>query len=196
MKKNLIIWGTALVLVFVAIYVTKYNNTSGSNTLFQNSPVQNNTSQSSSQGASSDNSKTNGEKAPNFTLTDLNGKKVSLEDFRGKNVYLNFWATWCPPCRNEMPEIEKVYQQYKDKDFVVLAVDLGEDKDTVKKFIEQNKYNFNVLLDSDQTVAQQYNISAIPVSYFIDKQGNVVSKRVGALSEQEMQSYVKQLIEK
>ena len=204
MKKNLIIWGTAAVLVLTALYVTKYYDRESSNTAPQSpsAQVQGDSTQSTSfqtasnQDTSSSIDSSTGQKAIDFTLTDLDGKKVSLKDFRGKSVYLNFWATWCPPCRAEMPEIEKVYQQYKDKDFVVLAVDLGEDKNTVKNFIRQNKYNFKVLLDSDQSVASQYNISAIPVSYFIDKDGNVVAKRVGALSEEEMQSYVTQLIEK
>ncbi|MCR4437185.1 MAG: TlpA disulfide reductase family protein [Clostridiales bacterium] len=192
MKKNLLIWGTALILVIVAFYVTKnYSNAKSAGTVNQTQSTQSSSSQSlNTADTTSDN------KAIDFTLTDLDGKKVSLKDFRGKNVYLNFWATWCPPCRGEMPEIEKVYQQYKDKDFVVLAVDLGEDKNTVQNFIKQNNYNFKVLLDSDQSVATKYNITAIPVSYFIDKDGNVVTKRVGALSEEEMQSYVKQLVGK
>lgn len=192
MKKNLLIWVTALILVVIAFYVTKnYNNAKSISTANQTQS----TPSSNSQSLSTDDTKADN-KAIDFTLTDLDGKKVSLKDFKGKNVYLNFWATWCPPCRSEMPEIEKVYQQYKDKDFVVLAVDLGEDKNTVKNFMQQNKYNFKVLLDSDQSVAAQYNITAIPVSYFIDKDGNIVAKRVGALSEEEMQSYVKQLIGK
>lgn len=192
MKKNLLIWVTALILIAVAFYVTKnYNNAKSTSAANQTQSTQ----ASDSQSLSTSDIKA-GNKAIDFTLTDLDGKKVFLKDFKGKNVYLNFWAAWCPPCRGEMPEIEKVYQQYKDKDFVVLAVDLGEDKNTVKSFIQQNKYNFKVLLDSDQSVAAQYNITAIPVSYFIDKDGNVVTKRVGALSEEEMQSYVKQLIGK
>lgn len=204
MKKNLILWGTAVVLVLTALFVTKYYNKGSNNTVLQSPSAQTqsaSTQDSSSQPAlnqdiSSSGDSSTGQKAIDFTLTDLDGKKVSLKDFRGKNIYLNFWATWCPPCRGEMPEIEKVYQQYKDKDLVVLAVDLGEDMNTVKDFIQQNKYNFMVLLDSDQSVAVQYNITAIPVSYFIDKDGNIVAKRVGALSEEEMLSYVEQLIGK
>lgn len=129
-------------------------------------------------------------KAIDFKLKDLNGKDVSLNDFKGKNVLLNFWATWCPPCKAEMPDIEKLYQENKNSDLVILAVNLGEDKQTVKSFIEKNKYNFDILLDSDQDVAIKYNIVSIPTSFFIDKEGNIVSKKIGAMTLEEMKSYI------
>lgn len=193
MKKNLLIWGSALVLLVTAFYVTNgYSKNKTSTT----GPNQSAAVQDSKQAQSDLNTESNdtaGEKAIDFTLVDLNGKKVSLSDFKGKNVYLNFFATWCPPCKQEMPDIEKVYQEYKDKDLVVLAVDLGEDRDTVKNFIDKNKYSFKVLLDSDQSVGEKYNISAIPVSYFIDRNGNVKAKRIGAMTKDEMKSYIGQL---
>jgi len=197
MKKNLLIWGSALVLIVSAFFVT---NSYGKNKIVATGP----SSQSeaaqrvnqSSAGNIAASTASDPEKAIDFTLKDLNGNKVSLSDFKGKNVYLNFFATWCPPCKAEMPDIEKVYQKYKDKDFVVLAVDLGEDKDTVKSFIEKNKYNFKVVLDSNQSVAEKYDITAIPVSVFIDKTGNVIAKKVGAMSSGEMELYVKMLVDK
>jgi peroxiredoxin len=134
-----------------------------------------------------------GNKAINFTLTDLDGNKVSLSDFRGKNVYLNFFATWCPPCKKEMPDIEKYYNEYKDRDFEVIVVDLGESKSTVESFISKNKYTFRVLLDSNQSVAEKYGISSIPVSYFISKDGIIVSSRVGALDKNTMKRYIDEL---
>jgi len=127
--------------------------------------------------------------ALDFKLVDLNGKEVSLSDFKGKKVFLNFWASWCPPCISEMPDIEKLYTETKDSDLVILAVNLGEDKATVKAFSDTNKYNFKILLDTDQSVGKQYNISAIPTSYFIDKEGNIVSTVKGALSLEKMKSY-------
>ncbi|HEX9061697.1 MAG TPA: redoxin domain-containing protein [Clostridia bacterium] len=129
-----------------------------------------------------------------FTLTDLNGKKVSLSDYKGKNVFLNFWATWCPPCRGEMPDIEDVYNEsLKNKDFIILAVNLGEDKDTVKAFIDSKGYHFKVLLDLDQKAGDSYGINAIPSSFFIDRNGNIQNKRVGAMSKNDIQQYIKQL---
>lgn len=209
MKKNLLIWGTALILLVVAVYITtNYNkkkdvDTSSGQAVAASDSKQSSpdTLSSSGQTTTTSDSKqtgldTSGEKAIDFTLKDLDGKKVALSDYKGKNVYLNFFATWCPPCRAEMPDIEKVYQKYKDKDFVVLAVDLGEDRNTVKSFIEKNKFNFKVLLDSDQTVGEQYSTTAIPVSIFIDKKGNIVAKKVGAMTSGEMELNVKMLIDK
>lgn len=132
-------------------------------------------------------------KAIDFKLKDLDGKTVSLSDFKGKNVYLNFWASWCPPCKAEMPDIEKLYQETKDSDLVIIAVNLGEDKETVKSFINENEYHFKVLLDPDQSVGRKYNINAIPDSYFIDKNGNINSLKVGAMTFDEMRDRVKQL---
>lgn len=121
------------------------------------------------------------QKAIDFTLTGLDGKKVNLNDLKGKSEYINFWTTWYPWCVKELPDIEKIYQEYKDKGLVVLAVDMGEDKDTVQSFIAKNNYHFDVLPDSNQRVAQAYGISSIPVSIFINKDGNIVVKLQQAL---------------
>lgn len=134
--------------------------------------------------------------AIDFTLTDLNGNIISLSSLRGKNVFLNFWATWCPPCRGEMPDMEKIYQKYKNnEDFVILAVNLGEDDSKVKSFIEKSKFHFTVLLDSDQSVAEQYQITSIPTSYFIDKDGKITARHVGSMTEAQMESYVGKLMQ-
>ncbi|WP_258881082.1 TlpA family protein disulfide reductase [Clostridium tagluense] len=131
--------------------------------------------------------------ALNFKLKDLNGKDVALSDFKGKKVFLNFWASWCGPCKAEMPTIEKLYQQTKDSDLVILTINIGEDKSTAKSFIDNNKYNFTVLVDSNQNVAAQYNISALPTSFFIDKEGNIVSTIKGGLTLEEMKNNISKL---
>lgn len=128
--------------------------------------------------------------AQDFKLKDLDGKEVSLNDLKGKKIFLNFWATWCPPCRAEMPEIEKLYQETKGSDLVILAVDIDEDRSIVKSFIDQSKYNFKVLLDMDAKVASAYNISSIPSSYFIDKEGNIVATHLGSMNLSQMKSYI------
>lgn len=135
------------------------------------------------------------EKAQDFQLVDLQGNKVSLSDYQGKKVFLNFWATWCPPCKAEMPEIEKIYQETKDSDLVILALEIGEPLDDVKSFIDDNNYNFKVLLDLDQSVATAYGISAIPTSFFIDEEGNIIGKRVGGMNYDEMKGYISLLEE-
>lgn len=128
-----------------------------------------------------------GETAPDFTLEDLDGNKVSLKDFKGeKIVYLNFWATWCPPCRMEMPDLNRLYEEYKDEDFVVLAVNLGESEKIVREFIEENQYTFPVLLDESQKVGINYNTFAIPTSVIIDKEGVVRVYVPGLLTYEEM----------
>ena len=132
-------------------------------------------------------------KAIDFKLKDLEGKELSLSDLKGKKVFLNFWATWCPPCKEEMPEIEKLYQETKDGDLVIVAIEIGEPLSTVKSFIDSNKYNFKVLLDTDNSVATKYNISGIPTSYFIDVNGNITSKSVGAINIEQMKEYIKAL---
>jgi thiol-disulfide isomerase/thioredoxin len=138
---------------------------------------------------------TNAEKvtALNLKLKDLNGKDVSLSDFKGKKVMLNFWASWCRPCISEMPDIQKLYNETKDSDLVILAVNLGEDKATVKSFTDINKYNFTILLDLEESAGRQYNIAAIPTTFFIDKEGNIVSTVKGAITLEKMKLYISKL---
>jgi len=132
-------------------------------------------------------------KAMDFKLKDLNGKEVSLSDFKGKKIFLNFWASWCPPCKAEMPEMERLYEETKDSDLVILAVNLGDDKSTVQEFITNNKYNFKVLLDTDTNVASKYGIVSIPTSYFIDKDGKIINKHIGSMTIEDMKNYINDL---
>ncbi len=118
-------------------------------------------------------------KAANFTLKDINGKEVKLEDYRGKIVFLNFWATWCQPCRAEMPSMEKLYTKFKDQNFIMLAVDYQESSRVVKEFSEKLSLSYPILLDSDGTVGSKYGAFAIPVTYLIDQQGYLIGKAVG-----------------
>jgi thiol-disulfide isomerase/thioredoxin len=119
-------------------------------------------------------------KVENFALKDLNDKVVNLEDYRGKVIFLNFWTTWCPACLVEMPSMEKLYQKFKDKDFVILAVDMQEDSEQVKKFKARFKLSFPILLDTDGVVAAYFGVNAIPVSYFIDRAGYLYAAAMGA----------------
>lgn len=184
MKKKLFIWIPVVILVLTAFYIVKMNNQKNVKAFAGNqNTLTNGTTASQSTNAGK-------VKAIDFKLKDLNGKEVSLKDFKGKKVFLNFWASWCPPCKAEMPDIEKLYQETKDTDLVILAVDLGEDTPTVKNFISKNKYDFNVLLDSDQNVGRMYSITSIPTSFFIDKDGNIINKRVGAMTLEDMKMYI------
>lgn len=115
-----------------------------------------------------------------FRLDDLAGKTVSLSSFKGNVVLLNFWATWCGPCRSEMGSIEALYNTYKDKGFVVLAVNLQEDPATVKDFVREFGLTFPVVLDRSGRVGYTYNARGIPTTYLINKAGEVTSGFVGA----------------
>ncbi len=121
-------------------------------------------------------------RAPEFTLTTLDGTSVSLNDLRGRIVLVNFWATWCVPCRTEMPAIEAVYQAHAGQDFAVLAVNAGEDERTVKQFVDEFHLTFPILLDRDQKTLQQYQVQALPTSLFIDRTGVIRATSLGGMN--------------
>ncbi|MBM7583385.1 thiol-disulfide isomerase/thioredoxin [Caldicoprobacter guelmensis] len=138
-----------------------------------------------------------------FEVEDLNGNKVKLSDYKGKIIFLNFWATWCPPCQAEMPHMEEFYAKYKDEDVVVLAVNStsvelrgGTDdkaaEKKVKDFIKKYGYTFPVLLDRDDEGWRIYYQAGVPANYIIDKEGIVRYLKIGAFSgQQEMELAVK-----
>jgi peroxiredoxin len=135
-----------------------------------------------------------GDIAPDFELLTPEGQKVKLSDFRGKKVILNFWATWCPPCRAEMPDIQNFYSQNSDK--VVLAVNLtSTEKDfgNVAKFIKEYGITFPVVLDKESKTATMYQISAIPTSYIIDTNGVIQQKIVGPMNYEMMTKVLAQI---
>lgn len=128
-----------------------------------------------------------GHPAPDFTLTDLEGNRVRLSDYRGKAVFLNFWATWCPACREEMPDIEAVYQKYKDKDAIIIGIDIMESKAEVLSFVQENGYSWPFVLDTTGEVANRYRVTALPTSFFLDGEGIIRTINIGAMSQQAME---------
>jgi peroxiredoxin len=118
---------------------------------------------------------------PAFSVPLLSGKTVSLSDYKGKVVFLNFWATWCGPCRDEMPSMEVLYQRFKGRNFELLSVNCGENKGEVEAFIRRFKLNFPAALDLSGRVSAQYNITAIPATFIIDEDGRIVSRILGSL---------------
>ena len=128
------------------------------------------------------------EKAMDFTLENLNGEQVSLSDFKGKPVVLNFWASWCPSCQSEMKGFQKFSTQYEQSGKIVfLMVDLTdgdrETKDIAIQFLKDHDYKINVLFDQKVAVAAEYGISSIPATYFIDAEGFIRKINVGAMDE-------------
>jgi len=124
-----------------------------------------------------------GQPAPDFTLSTVDGKQVSLSQFKGKPVIINFWATWCPPCRLEMPALEEISRQAADQGFVLLAVDQEEDAATVSSFLTQNHYDYLSVLDLDGSVSTMYQVSGIPTSIFVDAKGIVRDMHTGTMPD-------------
>ena len=122
-----------------------------------------------------------GAPAPAFTLPNLEGEEVSLEDFRGKGVLINFWATWCGPCREEIPALQEFYETYGDR-VVVLGIDIRESPSTVRRFVEARGITYPILLDTQGRVAARYEILAIPSSFFVDEDGIIREVIRGALN--------------
>ena len=119
--------------------------------------------------------------APPLRLEDIEGVEHDLADLKGRLVLVNFWATWCPPCRREMPSMERLYQQFKERGLTVLAVDVGEDMDTVFAFTGQldPAPTFPLLLDTDSQVAQDWGVKGLPTSFVVDPEGRVIIRAVG-----------------
>ncbi|UCE55799.1 MAG: TlpA family protein disulfide reductase [Desulfobacterales bacterium] len=112
-------------------------------------------------------------------LKDIEGRQVNLADFRGKIVFLNFWTTWCPTCRIEMPSMEKLHQKFKYKDFAMVTINLQEAASQVKEFFKVHKLTFTALLDSTGDVGTAFGIYQIPTTFILDKEGRIIAKAVG-----------------
>jgi len=117
--------------------------------------------------------------APDFTLRDIQGKKVALKDFRGKLVFLNFWASWCAPCREEMPAMERLYQEFKDKGFVILAVNVKDKRQDALTFVKELKLTYPVLLDSEDEVGLLYGAWGLPATYLVGSKGATLARMWG-----------------
>lgn len=149
-----------------------------------------------------DSTPSNAVAAPDFTLSDQNGVEHTLSDYQGKTVFLNFWATWCPPCRSEMPQIQALYEKYGENegDLIVLGVaspDYGSEGSAAEivAFLSENGYTFPVVMDDLGLYSSQYGIRAYPTTFMIDKDGNVYGYVEGALTGEIMESIVQQTME-
>jgi peroxiredoxin len=118
--------------------------------------------------------------APDFSLSDPDGRTVRLRDYRGRHVFLNFFATWCGPCREEMPAMERLHQTYKGKGLTVLAVDLQEGPRQVAKFVRELRLSFPALLDREGAVSHEYAVRGLPVTFLIAPDGRIVWRAVGS----------------
>jgi len=127
-----------------------------------------------------------GQPAPDFALPGLDGEVHRLSDFRGQVVFVNFWATWCPPCRRELPDIQATYDEKKDQGLVVLAVDYQESASLVRDYWDEQGLTLPVLLDSSGDVFEQYRLVGLPDSFFVDRDGILREMHLGAISKKDM----------
>jgi len=135
-----------------------------------------------------------GDLAPDFTLTELNGRDMSLSDLRGQAVILNFWATWCFPCREEMPLLDKEYQAKKEDGLVVVGVNVGESPTQVQEFVDEIGVTFPIWLDQSQQVSRRYRVFGLPSTFFIDREGVIQSFYLGQLREKQLRQGVSQIL--
>ncbi len=130
-----------------------------------------------------------GKRAPDFTLRDLAGNTVSLSDFGDRVVMLNFWSAACPPCREEMPDMQTVFDELQEQGFEIVAVNVNDRPDVAERFLSDNGYTFTVVKDDGQ-VSSAYEVQFIPKTFIIDREGIVRHMSVGAITEQELRDLV------
>lgn len=134
-----------------------------------------------------------GDEAPNFELIDLNGDRHRLSDYRGQGVFLNFWGTWCAPCKKEMPAMGRQYAVYKDQGVQVLAVNIAEPKLKVSTFAKQYGMTFPTLIDKTKSIMQVYNVKPLPTTLLINPNGKITKIITGEMSEKDIQGYMESI---
>ena len=137
-----------------------------------------------------------GKAAPDFELVTLKGESVKLSDYKGKKVILNFWATWCPPCKAEMPHMQRFYDENKENGIEILAVnltDLNSGKESIESFVKDYGLTFEIPLDQNGDIGRQYQAFTIPTSYLIDSNGIISNKIVGPMDEEMMKSLTEEM---
>ncbi|MGD0886655.1 MAG: redoxin domain-containing protein [Thermodesulfovibrionales bacterium] len=138
-----------------------------------------------------------GQPAPAFALSDMNGKTLRFpEDLKGKVVAMRFWADWCKSCAEQMPVLEKVYNKYKDNGLVILAVNIGQEKDAVVKFVNGIKISYPALLDPGTVVTKRYGVTGLPMTFIIDRKGIIRQKILGEAGQTAFEEMVLEQLKK
>ncbi|SHE62490.1 Peroxiredoxin [Seinonella peptonophila] len=135
-----------------------------------------------------------GQQAPDFALTSLDGKQVKLSDLHGKAVMINFWGSWCEPCRTEMPAIQSMYEKYRKLGFVVIGINIAETDVAAAQFVKQYQLNFPIWMDRNREVVRLYRIGPIPSSIFIDRSGKIIDSKDGPLVPSELEKQIRPLV--
>ncbi|MCY7769800.1 thiol-disulfide oxidoreductase ResA [Bacillus haynesii] len=131
-----------------------------------------------------------GEKAPNFSLEDVDGNRLKLDELKGKGVFLNFWGTWCEPCKREFPYMANQYKVFKDKGVEIVAVNVGESNLAVRNFMKDHGVNFPVVLDKDRQVLNAYDVTPLPTTFLINPDGEIVKVVTGEMTERMIHDYM------
>ena len=134
-----------------------------------------------------------GDKAPNFSLQSLEGETMTLADLKGKGVILNFWGSWCEPCRNEMPDLEKAWLANKDQNIVIVGVTVDESEVPAEQFVRQVNTTFPILMDKQKEVTKAYNIGKMPSTFYIDQDGIVQEIIIGQMDEKRINSALEKI---
>jgi len=198
-KSILLVIGFLCFVVFlVSIYfgysflASKYNNKNISNKTAKSGTIKIRNKDSTKE---SDNNKV---MAKDFVVYDENLKEVKLSDYKGTPVVLNFWASWCPPCKSEMPSFNEMSKKYSEDKVAILMINLTDgQRETIsraKQFIKDNNYNMKVLFDNKMDAANNYNISAIPRTIFIDKDGYIIKDDSGTITKDELETQIELLL--
>jgi len=132
--------------------------------------------------------------APEFQVKTLDGTTVNLSDYRGQPVWVSFWATWCPPCRAENPDIQEVYEKYQSEGLVILALSIGESTDTVQGYVQRTGLTYTIGLDQNTEIAARYRIVGIPTHFFVDRDGVLREWRIGSMSKKTMEKNVAKIL--
>ena len=135
-----------------------------------------------------------GQPAPDFSLPAFSGETVRLSDLKGQVVLVNLWATWCPPCKQEMPAIDAFYRAHREAGFTVLMVNVQEDGGTVQAFIKANDFSFPALLDTQGELMNLYGVHGLPTTFIIDRNGRVRHIQTGAITQAELETIVNPLL--
>lgn len=199
---------TGIILILILALVLSSCSSGKGDSILELAENNNSSSQSEETQSKSDNESKDGKQlidqdkiklqAPDFELDTLKGNKVKLSDLKGKVVVLNFFATWCPPCRAEMPGFVSTMEEYAktNSDVVFLFVDVDEDNETVEEFLDERNYTFDTLMDKGGKVYSQYTLrGGIPTTTIVDKDGNIAARHEGLMESTDLKAYIEKALE-